>query len=254
MRTISIAEFIYLGTTIRYLQDVKEGFPFKGDFFVLYNIKSMLDAFDKHSLPVSARAAHKLKEKMEEFEEKGDDDVLTHEYVEELNRIMRELRPTIVAEASGIFGYITTEKIYSNEKLLYDVSSLMPKDTFSSMPEIARIDFEEAGKCIAFDRATAGAFHILRGTEGVLRQFYCSIVKRDRVDPLLWGGMTKHLEKRKGKYKDAISQIDLIRRNYRNPTQHPEKTYDIDECQTLFGVCVHAIELMVKHGDYKNPN
>lgn len=254
MRAISIEKYIFLGTAIRYLQDVRQDIPIKGFGYILFNMKSVFDAFDEHSLPVSARAAYKLKEKFEEFEEKGDDDILTEEEAIEIQTIMRELRPTIVAEARGIFSFITSEKIYSSEKLLYNVSSLMPKDTFSLMPEIARIDFEEAGKCIAFDRATAGAFHILRGTEGVLRQFYCSVVKRDRIDPLLWGGMTKHLEKKRGKYKDAISQIDLIRRNYRNPTLHPEKTYDIDECQTLFGVCVHAVELMVKHGDYKDPN
>ncbi len=254
MREISIAKYILLATSVRYLQDVSAGILIKGDALILHNIKAVFNAFDEHSLPVSAHAAHKLKEKMEEFEEKGDDDILTNEDVGELKEIMRELRPTIIPESSGIFIFITSEKIYSIDKLLKNVFSLMPKNTFSLMPEIAKIDFEEAGKCIAFDRATAGAFHILRGTEGVLRQFYCSIVKRGRIDPLLWGGMTKHIEKRRGAYKYAINQIDLIRRNYRNPTQHPEKIYDIDECQTLFGLCVHAVELMVKHGDYKDPN
>jgi len=38
--------------------------------------------------------------------------------------------------------------------------------------------------------------------------------------------------------------LDHIRRSFRNPTQHPDKIYDIQEAQDLFGLCVDAVNRM----------
>jgi len=39
--------------------------------------------------------------------------------------------------------------------------------------------------------------------------------------------------------------LDNIRRSFRNPTQHPDKIYDIQEVQDLFGLCIDAINRMI---------
>ena len=43
--------------------------------------------------------------------------------------------------------------------------------------------------------------------------------------------------------KDHTSRKDLdrIRANYRNPTNHPEKIYNIEEAQDLFNLCVGVV-------------
>jgi hypothetical protein len=43
-----------------------------------------------------------------------------------------------------------------------------------------------------------------------------------------------------------LAQLDYIRRQFRNPTQHPEKVYDIEETQDLWGLCTDVITRMAK--------
>jgi hypothetical protein len=54
--------------------------------------------------------------------------------------------------------------------------------------------------------------------------------------------MIKHLrERRSAPPKVLLDHLDGIRTNFRNPTQHPDATYDIHEAQDLFSVCVDAV-------------
>jgi hypothetical protein len=133
------------------------------------------------------------------------------------------------------------------KRLLNDVPALLAPQTWPKLGSIAQYDFEEAGRCIAFERPTAAAFHLLRGTEDVLRSFYCALVKRNRVD-LLWGPIVAELKKKqKGKpYTDLLQHLDHIRLSFRNPTQHPDKVYDIHEVQDLWSLCADAVSRMAK--------
>jgi len=52
--------------------------------------------------------------------------------------------------------------------------------------------------------------------------------------------------KTRGRRPDPLilDHLDHIRRSFRNPTQHPDKIYDIQEAQDLFGLCVDAVNRM----------
>lgn len=41
-----------------------------------------------------------------------------------------------------------------------------------------------------------------------------------------------------------LDNLDNIRRSFRNPTQHPDKIYDIQEAQDLFHLCVDVVNRM----------
>ena len=179
---------------------------------------------------------------------KDKNSVLSEEQAVELNMICHNLRRTLEAELTTLEAFIVTPKRFDINKLLNDIGSLMSPDIFSELPEIVRYDFTEAGKCIAFGRPTAAAFHLLRGTEAVLRHFYCTLIRRKRVSPLLWGEMTKDLRKRKTtkKHTTLYNNLDNIRLSYRNPTQHPEAIYDIDAVQDLLPLCFEVVSKMIK--------
>jgi len=84
-------------------------------------------------------------------------------------------------------------------------------------------------------------------TEGSLREMYCGLVKRGRVDPLLWYSMVDHLRKRsKPPPRPLLDQLDGIRHNFRNPTQHPDAVSDIQEAQDLWPLTVDAITRMAR--------
>lgn len=254
MKSKSIGRYIDLGGIKRYLRDVREGWAVHGEGYILESIEWFLAALDEFHLPVTRRAAWKLVEFKETVEESPADHTLTREEANQLAEIMDELKNTLMAEAEGNVAFIVTDKRIDVNKLISDIPALMAPGVFDVLPEIAQYDFQEAGKCIAFELPTAAAFHIVRGTEGVLKQFYCSIVKRSRAE-FMWGAMVQSLEQRKSKRPpDALLRsLDNIRVSYRNPTQHPEKIYDIQEVQDLFGVCIDVVNRMATSPHWEPP-
>ena len=267
MKSEPISSYIYFGTCVRYLQDVEEGWKVEGGGFVLDNINKFFMCLDKFNLPVTKRASYKLVEFKENLtqinssnespegstddtdEDADSEHLLSFEEANNLRQIMSDVRKTLDAETSGNVAYIVTDKRIDVNKLLSNIPALMSDGVFDSLPIIAQYDFNDAGKCIAFEIPTAAAFYLLRGTEAVLREYYCHIIKRKRVKQLLWGPMIIHLRARKSPplpSKTLLNHLDNIRHSFRNPTQHPDKIYDIQEVQDLFSLCIDVVNRMMK--------
>lgn len=242
----SIFQYYWFGTCLRFLQDAPFGASVSGSGGIRANIDAFFLYLDDLSLIVTRRASHELADFAESLpDEEGVS--LTQEQSERLTAIMRQLRYTLDAELKGFEAYIVTPKRIDIEKLLKDTPSLLAPRVYSKLPEIAQFDLAEAGKCIAFERPTAAAFHILRGTESVLDSFYEAIVRQKRIPlPRSWGPMVIDLKKRRkaNQYEVLLNNLDNIRRSFRNPTQHPELIYDIHEVQDLWTLCVDAINRM----------
>lgn len=249
MERKSIVGYFYFGTCVRYLQDVEEGYSIFGDGFVLANINRFLDILDSLELTVTKLAAVRIvrfRDKLAKIQDK--DSKLSTEQFDELRSLCQEIRHTLEAELVTHEAYVVTPKRFDTHKLLDDIGSLMGPNIYSSLPEITQYDLMEAGKCIAFERPTAAAFHLLRGTEAVLRHFYLTLIRRGRVSLLLWGNIVQDLRTRKTtkKHTALYNNLDNIRHSYRNPTQHPEAIYDIHEAQDLLPLCFEVITRMTK--------
>ena len=245
MQSKPIHDYIFFGTKLRYLFDARVGHPVHGENLILGTINRVLTRLKEFELPVTQRVASKLYKFRDKLAKSGSKHVLTVDEASNLHEIMDDLRKTLSAESEGKVAFIVTDKRIDVNKLLSDVSALMAPGVFDSLSDIARYDFTEAGKCISFERPTAAAFHLLRGTEAVLRDFYCSVVLRKRVK-LLWGPIIESLRKRKvPPPAPLLDHLDNIRRSFRNPTQHPDKIYDIQEVQDLFSLCIEVVNRMV---------
>ena len=145
------------------------------------------------------------------------------------------------------YAFIVTPKRFELNNLLDQPSNLFGEGVYSRLPSLARFDFAQACRCISYGVATAAAFHLMRGTEGVLRFYYFNIVKKGRLKSPLWGTMIEHLRKRRDAPKTSlIDHLDHIRTNFRNPTQHPDARYDLDEAQDLLSLSIDAVNRMVK--------
>lgn len=247
MQAKPINGYFSFGTCVRYLQDAKDKSLIHGPSFILENIESLYRFLDELNLQVTQRAAYHLDDFKKELEATEKDALLTSEQAIKLNNIVTDLRQTLGAELSGFEAYVVTPKRIDVTKLLNEVYELFAPDIYWMLPEIANHDFDEAGKCIAFERPTAAAFHILRATEAVIKFYYCSKVKRKRCQ-LMWGNIIQDLRKRR-KTKDKnvlLNNLDNIRLSFRNPTQHPEKIYDIQEVQDLWSLCVDVVNRMMQ--------
>ena len=250
MKTKSIFEYYFFGTSLRYLQDVQADW-LVGDhpsgWGIRTNLSKFLEALEDLGLQVTSRACGELTKLLEELSKPGQGSGLSEDQARRLSEQMDRIRTTLDAELQGFEAYVVTPKRIDVARLLKDVPSLFSPGTFAKLPDIARYDLTEAGKCIAFERPTAAAFHLLRATEAILRAYYLERVHRNRAT-LMWGPMVADLRTRKVLKipETLLTNLDDIRITFRNPTQHPEKVYDIDEVQDLWGRCTDVISRMAR--------
>ena len=247
MEAKSILSYYQFGTGIRYLQDASKGHTIHGESYILDNMRATINHFDTLGLQVTRRAAREFISLGKELSETEKDAKLTAEQASKLSLVVTDLRKTLEAEVEGFEAFLISPKRIDTKKLLECVEELFSPNVFDEIPEIARYDFEQAGKCIAFELPTSAAFHILRGTESVLRHFYCDQVKQKRGS-MMWGPIIVDLRKRTKtkKHTTLINNLENIKNSFRNPTQHPEKIYDIQEAQDLLSLCIDVINRMIK--------
>jgi hypothetical protein len=258
VRAQSIRGYIVIGYNLRYLLDVSTSHHVYGEKHVLDTTRTFIRACTDSGLHVTSRAAQDLYDSFITKWDSGkpDDELrmatLSVEEVVAIKEASYQVQTVMFSEAQGVFAHVTSDKRFAVDRLLNDVASLMSPGIYDALPDVARYDFGEAGRCIAFEAPTAAAFHLMRGTEDVLKYFYCSIVKRDRVD-LMWGPIVANLRKRRNPPPAILlNNLDNLRTGFRNPTQHPEKIYDIEEVQDLFALSADAVNRMIKYLREKN--
>ncbi len=250
MQEQSVWRYISFGTTLRYLQDAQAGWRIHGDIRVLTNLKYFFEYLDELGLVVTRNVANaeKLQELVDEFDEAATNARLTAEQAADLRTRMTSVRKTLTAESQELKAFVTSSKRWEVDRLLHSPGEMFGQGIYSKLDSQAAFDFEEACKCIAFERSTAAGFHIMRGTEAVLRSFYCHFVRQNRLkkERRTWKAMLDKLRARsKPPPKALLDNLDAIRHNFRNPTQHPEEIYTIDRAQDLLGLVIPAINEMV---------
>jgi hypothetical protein len=111
----------------------------------------------------------------------------------------------------------------------------------------ARMDIEDAAKCLSLERGTACVFHIMRALEGaasVIADKIGAAIQDQYGRGLPWGVIADNMKPKidamaRGS-EEQISwyrvQQDLvvINRAWRVPTNHPKESYSPDEAQEIF--------------------
>jgi len=259
MYEVELHPYILLGDSVRYLRDVKEGIFIKkandrNDLSLYDHMARIYDLLPKMNLTVTEEACwSELFDVYEDFYDR-------HRPLDPAQRLSKQQADSIVEgmktvanvlkyESTKLRAYIVAEKRLPIKKLLSEVHNLFGENVFQALPDLAQYDFKQAGKCIAFEVATAAAFHILRGTEAVLRSYYDALVAiANTRSNQLWGPIIVELRKVSDDPppKELLDNLDNIRVSFRNPTQHPEKIYDLDEAQDLFNLCVDVVNRIAK--------
>jgi hypothetical protein len=72
---------------------------------------------------------------------------------------------------------VTRKGLYSTRALIERPETKFPANLLAVMPQKTIQDLQEAGRCLAFERPTACAFHICRGTEALMLAYYESLLK-----------------------------------------------------------------------------
>ena len=249
MKTKSIMDYVAFGRQINYLRLIKPGFSYHKKKFVKDGLERFIENIDELNLEVSSKVIwfNKLKGYKKRLDKTNKDYKLKLEDVNEIYHLVDNLNTVINAELQGRIVYIITEKRIKVDKLLDEIKDLFAQNSFNELPDLPRFDFSEGGKCIAFERTTAGAFHILRGLEGIVRWFFDNLTSSSGCKDD-WGNIIKNLKNISvPPPSEILDQLDAIRVNYRNPTAHPELVYTTDDVQDLLSECIAVVNRIVNH-------
>ncbi len=245
MLTYNCYNYIVIGLGLRILRSVSPNFV-KED--VIDNFNQLFSSLEELDFQVSLayRNSRIFKMTMNELELVGEQEKIPSELCSSISGITRSLEDVIFAESSTKEVYVLPNRRYNSEYLLDNPSKLLKEGTFDKLSDISQKDISSACKCLLFGEATAAAFHILRATEAVLKDYYYLHRRQKRLSKPMWANMVDQLRaKTRNKPPDSLlDSLNLIRTAYRNPTHHPQLTYEIDSVQDLFGVCLDAIGRM----------
>jgi hypothetical protein len=255
MEPHSIQEYIHVGAMNWYLVRLPDSVQVKT---ADDSIKDLQENIQKADLKVTYRAGHRLWEIQGELDKMNAWEEVSPSLISEIRKESEDLEKTLVAEAEGKNVFVVTEKRIDVEKLTNKPDTLLSSKVWISLPRVSAYDFANACKAIAFELPTAGAFHLLRCLEGTIGHYYLCVIKRNRLPTKsrMWGPMIKQLREKKKNHppKDLIEALDRIRISFRNPTSHPDKMYDSDEVQDLFGLVVDSLNRIVKSKQWKEPD
>jgi hypothetical protein len=114
--------------------------------------------------------------------------------------------------------------------------------------ESAVCDLDEAGTCLALERNTACVFHLMRATEGALKEIAAKY-NVEISDPS-WGGVLKRLEGLNEANDEFLRDVKLhlraIKNAWRNPTMHLDKIFDQAEARAIFNALRGFLEHAAK--------
>ena len=248
MRRTSIYKYYAFGYNYRVLRNESLGMQVHGDDNSLEKrIDYFFSKLKELNLEVTLAVASDLLKLHEEIKALDKDALVSEALATRVSRAIDILDPSLDAELQLRVSYLLTPKRFHLPYLLETPAALFGKDVFDKLTLQARMDVVNGFRCIATGQPTAAAFHLLRATEEMIRQLYLAVILRKRLKILMWNPMVEALRnKKKGCPKiELLDHLDTIRKNYRNPTQHPDKFYDLDEAQDLASNCISAINLIV---------
>ena len=165
-----------------------------------------------------------------------------------ITKALDELGSVLRNDMPGIAVYIVSKKgIYNTDDLITHAEKQLPPEIVKGLPPRAKIDLQEAGRCLAYEAATACAFHY-----GVLLNLSWRNITRTLPEARLrqirskqtWASYINVLTNEGADPKITIF-LDHIRTEYRNPQTHPDAEILIDQAQGLFGVAITSIHQMI---------
>ena len=252
MIELDVYYFYWLSTTLHVIdKDVARGMPFSTVFQNLVIARLALEGFTGHiatAFPRTADSAAELLRAINEIVPPVGSPVpkplidapIPRHQGERLNILGQGLAAVFRDEAKRAFVVqVQDQRSFSAVTLVEKIENCFPPDAWAIMEREAKREFEEAGKCLAFERYTSAGFHALRGVECMIRQYINKLTgglptKRD------WGSYIDVLTKNRADPK-LIAVLDNIRSLDRNPLMHPELFLDIDDAVGIFNISQTAV-------------
>jgi hypothetical protein len=243
MHSISIYTYVVIGLHLRHIHATEHD-EIPSD--VLEAIGKLRARLDETEFVVSLSGMYLFEEVEVKIRDLGEAPYIGADIANQVRDVAMQLERIVFSEATTRSAYILPQRRFNSQYLLTCPEQLLRSGSFEKLSTIAQFDLASAGRCLLFGESTAAAFHILRATEDTLKAYYFYHRRKDRLIRPMWAQMITQLRAKKTNKPSQVllDSLDLVRNSYRNPTQHPEAIYDIDQAQDLFGVCLDLISKM----------
>ncbi|WP_129274884.1 hypothetical protein [Bradyrhizobium betae] len=196
-------------------------------------------------LPISKNAAKRLLASLNEGDPAPAGDGLIFNGQKKLNLMANTDRLTdLLGEEMGakLFVMLSPRMADTFEQ----TDPLFGNEVEAKFPRAAE-DISEAGKCLAFGRATAAVFHLMRALESATQAIADKIgatVRDSNGKGLPWGVIADNMRPKidamtKGsdeqiKWYRVQHDLVVVNRAWRVPTNHPKETYTPEQAEEVF--------------------
>jgi len=249
-------KYIVLGGRIRYLAGRNVGDSIIGSNLIWQNLQWLKRDLEELEFRVSFNLfERKFKQLEDDFTELSEiDDLdknsnkLTKEQRDDLFKSIIAIEDTVFSEGKEHVIASPTPRRFSLDHLLNNPDLILGKEVFNSLTDIAKYDLKSCCKNLAFESPTSAAFHILRCIEECVRMLYRAYFPR-KESSRPWGPLERELiDKPKKPQPESIllEHLTHLRKRFRNPTDHPEKIYEIEEAEDLVHMAVDVINRIAR--------
>jgi hypothetical protein len=192
---------------------------------------------------------HAVREAKRLSEIKVKDESFRDRVNEQIEERLRVFEDEFEHESRRLAVFAVTSKGDKDIRILIEnAEAKFPKELLAVMPAKSIADIQEAGRCLAFERATACAFHICRATEALMLAYYEHLAGSPWPPPPMrkdWTNYNNQL-KAKGAPDRITTRLEEIGRMDRNAYAHPDLTVALDEAPIVYELCTGVMFLIAK--------
>ncbi len=207
-----------------------------------------LDASKRAALAVIQNIDSVIPRDLKEAFAKDKDEIVYGYQINWIKNAVQTLETVMTNDMPGLSSYMVNQKgIYKTDDLIERADAHFHEEIRPHIPDRAKEDFKEAGKCLAYEVPTACAFHLWRSVETVAEAYYQKLTTKTFEQAGVqrnWGAYIKALAAAQADSK--ITQfLDHIREKYRNPQMHPDEMVSDQQAFGLFGAASSVITQIV---------
>ena len=256
MEQLNVYQLYDLGKAIHPLTEMTPGDQFHEYVIDLTNASVELDLLINGNVipieickPIATRLLEELNKLLDRKRNPDWERVTSSYTLSSVRHYAKEFETVFAAEVQNLATYSVSKKgIYDTNDLIARADEIFPDSIRRQISEQTKRDFREAGRCLAFDLATAAGFHIARAVEGTVIDYLevlCPQVMSSLRDNQRNLGAYIRLAKENGGDERVCSSLDQFRDLHRNPLIHPESTLTTEEATMLMGIAQSAMSFIV---------
>jgi hypothetical protein len=260
MKKLNPYDLYVFGTRLAPLESIKEDTKLGEVSLKLWFARANLLEFtaDDSMLPAaSKRAANELIKAIDstisrDFSKIDNEKQITWSESYHVREKVNALGTVLQNDMPGISAYVVMQKgIYKTDDLIVHAEYALLENIRKHLPAQAKVDMQEAGRCLAYELPIACAFHMYRAMEEVMRYYYQVLTGKTFKEAGIkrgWDAYIKALNEA-GAENKVTQFLNHVRAEYRNPQTHPDEIIDIQEAYALLGAAVSSINQMILAGE-----